>query len=59
MAANTAGDIRMKGSGYYSLATTGAKDVIDGALPLVIGALKAMDIPDNGAVFTIFFFFFD
>ena len=43
----------MKGSGYYSLATTGAKDVIDGALPLVIGALDAMDIPDDGAVFTM------
>ena len=53
MAANTADDIRMKGSGYYSLATTGAKDVIDGALPLVIGALKAMEILDNGAVFTM------
>ncbi len=53
MAENTARDIRMKGSGYYSLATTGAKDVIDGALPLVIGALDAMDIPDNGALFTM------
>jgi hypothetical protein len=53
MAANTADAIRMKGSGYYSLSTMGAKDVIDGALPLVIGALEAMDIPDNGAIFTM------
>ncbi len=49
----TAGDIRMKGSGYYSLATTGAKIVIDRATPLVLGALEAMDIADDGSVFTM------
>jgi len=46
-------DIRMKGGGYYSLATTGAKDVIDRATPLVLEALSAMDIVDDGAVFTM------
>ena len=50
---NTAGDIRMKGSGYYSLATTGAKIVIDGALPLIQGAVEAMEIPDDGTVFAM------
>ena len=51
--AETAGDIRMKGSGYYSLATTGAKIVIDNATPLVLGALDTMDIPDNGKIFAM------
>ncbi len=51
--ANTSGDIRMKGSGYYSLATTGAKICIDGAAPLVLGALDAMNIPDDGSVFAM------
>ncbi|MEM7169885.1 MAG: SAM-dependent methyltransferase [Pseudomonadota bacterium] len=37
-----ADDIAMKGEGYYSLATKGAKDVIDGAAPLVESALDAM-----------------
>lgn len=49
----TAGDIRMKGSGYYSLATTGAKIVIDGAMPLIEGALDAMGIEDDGQVFAM------
>jgi len=51
--AATASDIRMKGSGYYSLATTGAKIVIDGAIPLIRGALEAMDIKDDGTVFAM------
>jgi hypothetical protein len=51
--AKTAGDIRMKGAGYYSLATTGAKIVIDRAAPLILGALEAMDIPDDGSVFAM------
>jgi len=51
--ANTASDIRMKGSGYYSLATTGAKIVIDGAMPLIRGALDRMDIRDDGSVFAM------
>src|SRR5262249_19198447 len=36
--------IAMKGGGYYSLATIGAKDVIDGATPLVLDAIAR--IPD-------------
>ncbi len=37
-----ADDVAMKGGGYYSLATKGAKDVIDGATPLVLEAIDAM-----------------
>ncbi len=51
--AETAGDIRMKGAGYYSLATTGAKIVIDRAATLVLQALDAMDIPDDGTPFAM------
>ncbi len=51
--AETAADIRMKGSGYYSLATTGAKIVIDGAMPMIRNALEAMDIQDDGTVFAV------
>ncbi len=46
-------DIAMKGGGYYSLATTGAKDVIDGGTPMVLEAIAAMDIPDDGRLFTM------
>jgi indole-3-acetate O-methyltransferase len=46
-------DIAMKGGGYYSLATTGAKDVIDGGTALVLDAVAAMDIPDDGRPFTM------
>ena len=46
-------DIAMKGGGYYSLATTGAKDVIDGATSLVLDAIAAMEIPDDGRLFTV------
>lgn len=49
----TARDIAMKGGGYYSSATTGAKDVIDGGMPLVLEAIGAMDIPDDGSLFTM------
>jgi hypothetical protein len=41
--------IAMKGGGYYSLATLGAKHVIDGALPLVLAAIARM--PDSAAPF--------
>jgi hypothetical protein len=34
--------IAMKGGGYYSLATLGAKHVIDGATPLVLDAVARM-----------------
>lgn len=43
--------IAMKGGGYYSLATLGAKHVIDGATPLVLDAIARM--PDSGAAFTM------
>lgn len=45
-------DIAMKGAGYYSKATTGAKDVIDAAAHLVLEAVARMDPPDDGSVFT-------
>lgn len=41
--------ISMKGGGYYSARTKGAKDVIDSALPLVLRALDQMDIADERA----------
>ncbi len=37
----TARDIAMKGGGYYSSATAGAKDVIDGGTPMVLEARHA------------------
>jgi len=44
--------VAMAADGLYSLATRGAKDVIDGALPLVLDAIAAM--PEGGrAPFTI------
>ena len=44
--------VAMFGGGAYSLATKGAKDVIDGATPLVLAAIAAM--PDGGrAPFTM------
>ncbi len=49
----TARDIAMKGGGYYSRATAGAKDVIDGATTMVLEAIAAMDIPDDGSLFTM------
>lgn len=46
--------ISMKGGGYYSARTKGAKDVIDNATPLVLQALDAMVIEDDPArVFAI------
>ena len=48
-----ADDIAMKGGGYYSLATIGAKDVIDGATPFVMRALEAMEIAGEGPAFTM------
>lgn len=40
-----AGDVAMKGAGYYSTATKGAREVIDQATPLVLRAIDAM--PDS------------
>lgn len=52
-AKTTDGDIAMKGGGYYSKATTGAKDVIDGGTHLVLEAVAAMDLADDGSLFTM------
>jgi indole-3-acetate O-methyltransferase len=43
----------MKGGGYYSLATVGAKHVIDGATPLVLEALAAMAPERAKGLFTM------
>lgn len=51
--ATTARDIAMKGGGYYSKATGGAKDVIDGATTMVLDAIADMEIADDGAIFTM------
>ena len=51
--ASTARDIAMKGGGYYSRATIGAKHVIDGATPLILRSLDDMRPPDDGSVFTM------
>ncbi len=48
-----ADNITMKSGGYYSLATIGAKDVIDGAWPLFEGALEAMDLATGAGPFTM------
>ena len=42
--AEGAGVIRMRDAGYYSAHTTGAKLVIDKALPLALDALRAIDL---------------
>lgn len=43
----------MKGAGYYSKATVGAKHVMDNAAGLILDALDRMDPPDNGEIFTM------
>ena len=44
---NTAGFMSMKGGGYYSKATIGAKHVIDNATHLIIEALDRMGSLDE------------
>lgn len=46
--ASKASEMTMKGGGYYSLSTKGAKDVIDAATPLVLEAIDRMG-PAAGA----------
>ena len=46
-------NVAMKGSGYYSAATKGAKDVIDGATPLVLNAIRKMLDADDSRPFFI------
>ena len=41
-AGDTAGFMAMKGAGYYSKATTGARDVINAAVPLITAAVDRM-----------------
>ncbi|MFQ5938415.1 MAG: SAM-dependent methyltransferase, partial [Acidiferrobacterales bacterium] len=48
-----ADDVAMKGGGYYSLATRGAKDVIDTATPLVLAAIERIAPSKEHGVFTI------
>ena len=40
--------ISMKGGGYYSKATIGAKEVIDGPYPYQVNALKSSENSPNG-----------
>ena len=47
----TAGFMSMKGDGYYSKATAGAKDVIDNATPLVMDAINSMNLSEYDGPF--------
>ena len=47
----TAGFMAMKGSGYYSQATTGAKEAIDAAAPLIIDAVSRMHLANTARPF--------
>ena len=49
----TAGFMAMKGAGYYSKATTGARDVINLAVPLIIGAVDRMELADDGTLLRV------
>ena len=49
----TEGFMSMKGGGYYSKATIGAKHVIDNAAHLIFDSLARMNPPDNGTTFTV------
>ena len=51
--APVAGFMSMKGGGYYSRATVGARHVIEGATGLVLDALDRMAPGDDGTVFTM------
>lgn len=50
---STAGFMSMKGAGYYSKATVGAKHVMDNASGMVIDAVDRMNLSDNGAMFRV------
>ncbi|MDQ2090510.1 hypothetical protein [Marimonas arenosa] len=53
MSGSTKGFMAMKGAGYYSRATIGAKHVMDNAAGLVLDALERMDPDDDGSVFRV------
>ncbi len=46
-------NVAMRGGGYYSAVTKGAKDVIDGATPLVLDAIRRLPDRDTSAPFTL------
>ncbi len=48
MANKTAATTSMKGGGYYSQSTRGAKDVIDNAAPMMMQAVAALPEPEHG-----------
>lgn len=50
---STAGFMAMKGAGYYSKATIGAKHVMDNASSLVLDAIARMDPADDGSIFRV------
>ncbi|MEM7067345.1 MAG: SAM-dependent methyltransferase [Pseudomonadota bacterium] len=47
----TSSFMAMKGAGYYSKATVGAKHVMDNAAQMVLDAVDRMQLEDNGTVF--------
>ncbi len=49
----TTGFMAMKGAGYYSKATIGAKHVMDNAADLVLDAVERMEPADDGSVFRV------
>ena len=49
----TEGFMSMKGGGYYSKATIGAKHVIDNAAHLIFDSLARMNPKDDGTTFTL------
>ncbi|MEZ5715359.1 MAG: hypothetical protein R3D85_09410 [Paracoccaceae bacterium] len=53
MSGSTKGFMAMKGAGYYSRATVGAKHVMDNAAGLVLDALVRMAPADDGTVFRV------
>jgi hypothetical protein len=46
-------NVAMRGGGYYSAVTKGAKDVIDGATPLVLDAIRRLPDADATTPFTL------
>ncbi len=47
----TAGFMAMKGAGYYSKSTGGAREVINLAAPMILAAVARMGLADDGRVF--------
>ena len=50
-AEKTSGFMAMKGAGYYSKATIGAKHVMDNAAGMVLNSIEGMNLKDDGSVF--------